>query len=41
VLDQTIAEAREKFADMAPDELEAVIEEAVAGARQPQRPQAR
>jgi hypothetical protein len=29
VLDQTVAEARGKFADMPPQELEAVIEEAV------------
>jgi len=33
VLDQTVAEARSKFADMAPKELEALIEEAVAAAR--------
>lgn len=33
VLDQTIAEARSKFADMPPDELEAVIDEAVAAVR--------
>jgi hypothetical protein len=41
VLDQTMAEARSKFADMPPDELEAVIDEAVAAARQAHRPQAR
>ena len=35
VLDQTIIEARAKFEDMAPDELDAVIGEAVAAARQP------
>lgn len=35
VLDQTITEARSKFEDMAPDELDALIEEAVAAARQP------
>lgn len=35
VLDQTIAEARSKFEDMAPDELDALIGEAVAAARQP------
>lgn len=33
VLDQTIAEARSKFADMPPEELEAAIDEAVAAAR--------
>jgi hypothetical protein len=33
VLDQTVAEARSKFADLPPEELEAVIEEAVAAAR--------
>jgi hypothetical protein len=41
VLDQTMAEARGKFADMPPDELEAVIDEAVAAVRQPHHPQAR
>jgi Ribbon-helix-helix domain len=41
VLEQTVAEAREKFADVPPEELEALIDEAVAAARQPQRPQAR
>ncbi|WP_242496149.1 ribbon-helix-helix domain-containing protein [Sphingobium cupriresistens] len=35
VLDQTITEARSKFEDMAPDELDALIGEAVAAARQP------
>lgn len=35
VLDQTIIEARSKFEDMAPDELDALIGEAVAAARQP------
>ena len=34
VLDQTITEARAKFEDMAPDELDALIGEAVAAARQ-------
>lgn len=34
VLDQTITEARSKFADMAPDELDALIGEAVTAARQ-------
>jgi hypothetical protein len=33
VLDQTIAEARSKFADLPPDELEAVIAEAVTAVR--------
>ena len=35
VLDQTVAEAREKFADMPPDALETLIDEAVAAARAP------
>jgi hypothetical protein len=35
ILDQTIAEARDAFADMAPDELDALLEEAVASARAP------
>ncbi|MDR7260375.1 hypothetical protein J2X47_004584 [Sphingomonas sp. BE270] len=35
VLDQTITEARSKFEDIAPDELDALIGEAVAAARQP------
>lgn len=34
VLDQTIADAREKFADMPPEALEALIEEAVSATRQ-------
>ena len=33
VLDQTVAEARGKFADMPPEELDALIEEAVAETR--------
>lgn len=33
VLDQTVAEARGKFADLPPEEVEAVIDEAVAAAR--------
>ena len=41
VLDQTMAEARSKFADMPPDELEAVIDEAVAAARSGHAPKAR
>ena len=35
VLDQTVAEARGKFADMDPEELDALIDEAVTAARQP------
>ncbi len=38
VLDQTIAEARSKFADMPADELQAAIDEAVAAVRQPNTP---
>lgn len=41
VLDQTIAQAREKFADMPPEDLEATIDEAVAAARQGPAPKAR
>ncbi len=33
VLDQTMAEARGKFADLAPDELELLIEEAITTTR--------
>jgi hypothetical protein len=33
VLDQTIAEARSKFADLPPDELQSIIDEAVAANR--------
>ncbi len=33
VMDQTIAEARSQFADMPPDELDALIDEAVAETR--------
>lgn len=33
ILDQTVAEARSKFADLSPDELEATIKDAVAAAR--------
>lgn len=40
VLDQTMAEARGKFADMPPEALEAVIEEAVAAVRQSDAPKA-
>lgn len=35
VFDQTVTEVRGKFEDMAPDELDALIGEAVAAARQP------
>ena len=34
VLDQTMAEAREKFADLPPAKLEALLEEAVAATRE-------
>jgi hypothetical protein len=34
VLDQTMAEAREKFADLPPAELQALLEEAVAATRE-------
>jgi hypothetical protein len=40
VLDQTVAETRSKFADLPPEELEAVIEEAVAAARTGKVPKA-
>jgi hypothetical protein len=33
VLDQTMAEARSKFADLAPEELESLIDEAVSSTR--------
>ncbi len=35
VLDQTIAETRGKFVDMPADELQAMIDEAIAAVRQP------
>ena len=35
VFDQTLAEARDKFADVPPAELESLIEEAVAATRKP------
>jgi hypothetical protein len=41
VLDQTIAEARGKFADMPPEQLESVIDEAVAAARKANASKAR
>ena len=40
VLDQTLAEARGKFADLPPEELELLIGEATAAARQPPSSQA-
>jgi hypothetical protein len=38
VLDQTITEARSKFADMSPDAVESVVAEAVTAARQEKLP---
>lgn len=35
VLDQTMAEARGKFADLAPEAMEALFDEAVTATRQP------
>ena len=35
VLDQTMTEARSKFADLPPDELEALLAEAARAARNP------
>jgi hypothetical protein len=40
VLDQTVAEARSKFADMPPDELAALLDEAVAETRAAFEPKA-
>jgi hypothetical protein len=40
VLDQTLVEARGKFADLPPDELDALLAEAVAAARTPNPPKA-
>jgi hypothetical protein len=40
VLDQTMAEARDKFADMPPEQLEAVIDEAVTASRKANTPKA-
>ena len=40
VLDQTMAEARSKFADMPPAELESLIDEAVAAVRRDTTPKA-
>ncbi len=41
VLDRTMAEARDSFADMPPDELETMIDEAVVAARKGHSPKAR
>jgi len=38
VLDQTVAEARSKFSDLAPDELEAMVDEAITTVRQARKP---
>lgn len=35
VLDQTVAQTRQGFADLAPDDLEALIDEAITASRQP------
>ncbi len=40
VLDQTIAEARSRFADLAPEAVDAVIDEALAAAREGTPPSA-
>jgi len=40
VFDQTLAEARSKFADMPPEELEVLIDEAVAATRAANPPKA-
>jgi hypothetical protein len=40
VLDQTMAEARGKFADLPPDDLDALIDEAVTATRQASSPKA-
>lgn len=40
VLDQTMAEARGKFADVPPEELESLINEAVAATREAKSPKA-
>lgn len=40
VLDQTVAEARSKFADMPPEELDALIDEAVTETRHALGPKA-
>jgi Ribbon-helix-helix domain len=41
VLDQTITEARSKFADLPPEELESAIDEAVTAVRKAKRPKVR
>jgi Ribbon-helix-helix domain len=41
VLDQTMAEARGKFADLPPAEVEAIVDEAVAAGRKTKHPEAR
>jgi hypothetical protein len=41
VLDQTMAEARGKFADMPSEEVEAVVDEAVTAARKARAPKVR
>jgi hypothetical protein len=41
VLDQTVTEARSKFADLSPAELESLIDEAVASVRKDHMPKAR
>ncbi len=40
VLDQTMAEARDKFADMPPDDVETMVNEAVAAVRKTSAPKA-
>jgi len=40
VFEQTVAEARSKFADLPADEMEALIDEAVAATRKASAPQA-
>lgn len=41
VLDQTIADARDKFADLPPDTLQAIIDEAADAAREARSPKVR
>jgi hypothetical protein len=41
VLDQTMAEARSKFADLPPAKVEALVDEAVVAVRKAKRPKAR
>jgi len=41
VLDQTMAEARGKFADLPAEDVEAIVDEAVAAGRKTKRPKAR